>query len=65
MTARDYHLVILIEIGILAFQLRVGRAAGWRWEPLVRREDQPRAYWTLMALHGVFFVALLKYGRTW
>ena len=65
MTARDYHLVILIQIGLLAFQLRVGRVPVLRGQPMVRREDQPVTYWIVMALQGVFFVALVKYGRTW
>ena len=65
MTDREFHLIILIQIGILALQLRTGRAAVLRGQPLVRREDQPRTYWFVMALQGAFFIALLKYGRTW
>jgi hypothetical protein len=65
MTSHDHHLMILIEAAVLTGQLVSGRALWVRWQPVIRREENPGSYWFMMALQGAFLIALMKYGRSW
>ncbi len=61
----SYALMALFLAAVLAWQLISGRALGTWWYPNITRQDNPRAYWFVVAVQGVILVAFLLTGKTW
>src|SRR5260370_17440061 len=53
---RAYTVLLLFMVGVITFQLFSGESLGI----VRRREDQPRAYWTILAVQ-VASIAVLPY----
>lgn len=65
MTRLEHSFFVLSWAALLAGELVTGQALGQRFRPNIRRDESPVTYWVMMALQGAFFIALLKWGRSW
>jgi len=50
---------------VLVWQLISGKALGTWWFSGITRQGNPAAYWFVLAVQGVIFIAFLTTGKTW
>jgi hypothetical protein len=60
-----YGFTAIFLAAVLAWQLIVGRALGTWWFPNITRQNNPGAYWLVVAVQGAILVAFLMTGKTW
>ena len=65
MSNSTYYLIVLFMAGVLALQLFSGTAMGAWWSRNPTRQDNPGAYWFVVAVQGAVLIAFLVTGRTW
>jgi hypothetical protein len=65
MSGITYYLFALFMAGVLVWQFISGRALGTWWYPKITRQDNPGAYWFVVAAQGAILLAFLLTGKTW
>jgi len=65
MSNLTYYLMVLFLTAVLVWQLVSGKALGAWWFPRITRQDNPGAYWFVVAAQGAILIAFLMTGKTW
>ena len=66
MNSNGDHLFVLFLAGVLLWQLISGKAAGVWWRPRIARQDDPGAYWLVLAAQSAILIFVLINGTaTW
>ena len=61
----SYYSMVLLLTSVLVWQLISGKALGTWWFPRITREDNPGAYWLVVAVQGAILIAFLTTGKIW
>lgn len=65
MSNLSYYLMALLLAAVLVWRLISGKALGTWWFSGITRQGNPGAYWFVLAVQGVIFIAFLTTGKTW
>jgi len=66
MTAAIYYSVAVLLAAIPAWSLVSGKALGvWWWRTIITRQNEPAAYWFVVAVQVGIFILFLLTGRSW
>jgi hypothetical protein len=65
MSSTSYYLFALFLAAVLLGQFISGKALGTWWFPRITRQDNPAAYWSVLAAQSAILIAFLVTGRTW
>lgn len=66
MTNATYYLVAILFAAIPAWALISGKALGvWWWHTMINRQNEPVAYWLVVALQFCIFILFLVTGSSW
>jgi len=55
-------IAVFALLAIILYQLFSGTLIGLRWEIWIKRKDQPRKYWTVLAIEDAIVLAFLCIG---
>ena len=62
----NFYLFMLFLAGVLLWQFISGTALGTWWRPRITRQDDPGAYWFVLAVQSAIFIGVLYTGtETW
>ena len=66
MNTASYSLIGLVLAAIPGWALISGKALGvWWWRTIIVRDDQPVAYWFVVAVQLAIVILFLATGRSW